>query len=78
MPGPPEGGIKSARAEFQRHHPCPDTGKPRGPCPGYVADHIRPLCAGGADHPINMQWQTTAEAKAKDRVEVKLCRSRGR
>jgi chorismate dehydratase len=27
------------------------------------------LKRGGADDPSNMQWQTTPEAKAKDRVE---------
>jgi hypothetical protein len=41
-----------------------------------VRDHIVPLCAGGADAPSNMQWQTTAEAKAKDREEVKACRGK--
>lgn len=34
-----------------------------------VVDHIKPLKRGGADRPWNMQWQTTAEAKAKDRLE---------
>jgi hypothetical protein len=28
-----------------------------------------PLKRGGADSPENMQWQSTAEAKAKDRIE---------
>jgi hypothetical protein len=27
------------------------------------------LKRGGADEPANMQWQTPAEAKAKDRIE---------
>lgn len=63
------------RASFQKVNPCPSTGKPRGACPGYVVDHIRPLCAGGLDRPENMQWQTIAEAKAKDRVELAECRS---
>jgi hypothetical protein len=36
--------------------------------PGYVvADHVVPLAYSGRD-PSNMQWQTTADAKAKDRV----------
>jgi hypothetical protein len=48
----------AARREFQRSHPCPSTAKPTGACPGYVVDH-----------PANMQWQTIAEARAKDRVE---------
>jgi len=50
-------------------HPCPSTGSTAGHCPGYVVDHIVPLKRGGADSPENMQWQTAAEAKAKDRVE---------
>ena len=36
---------------------------------GYVVDHIVPLECGGADVPSNMQWQTIAEAKIKDRTE---------
>lgn len=64
----------AARAEFQRLTPCPATGDRRGPCPGYVVDHVQPLCAGGADAPHNMQWQTTADAKVKDRAELAQCR----
>lgn len=60
----------AARAEFQRLHPCPANGERRGPCPGYVVDHIRALACGGADTPDNMQWQTVAEGKAKDRWEI--------
>jgi hypothetical protein len=55
--------------EFHRLHPCPSTGNPTGACPGYVADHIVLLKRGGADTPSNMQWQSVADAKAKDRVE---------
>lgn len=62
------------RAEFQRKVPCPATGKPSGKCPGYVIDHVIPLCAGGPDAPSNMQWQTVTEAKAKDREERRQCR----
>jgi hypothetical protein len=61
------------RAAFMKHHPCPSTGRTSGTCPGYVVDHIKPLCAGGADRPSNMQWQTVAEAKKKDRLERKQC-----
>lgn len=43
------------------------SGYPHGR-PGYVADHIVPLAKGGKDIPSNMQWQTIAEAKAKDRA----------
>lgn len=58
-----------ARRAFERNHPCPSTGRRSGACPGYVIDHVRPLKRGGADAPSNMQWQTKADAKAKDRVE---------
>jgi hypothetical protein len=34
-----------------------------------VVDHVVPLKRGGLDAPNNMQWQTIAEAKAKDRIE---------
>ena len=53
--------------QFQRRHPCPSTGKTHGPCPGWVRDHIVPLCKGGPDTVANMQWQTHAEAKAANR-----------
>jgi hypothetical protein len=62
------------KAEFQRQHPCPLTGKRRGACPGWVKDHVTPLCAGGPDAVSNMQWQTVADAKVKDRAERKMCR----
>ena len=58
-----------ARAKFEKSHPCPSTGRTSGACPGYVVDHIKPLKRGGADSPSNMQWQTTAAAKAKDKWE---------
>ena len=49
------------------------TGFPHGR-KGYVIDHIVPLACGGADLPSNMQWQTIAEATAKDKVERATCR----
>lgn len=61
-----------AKAEFKRTHPCPGNGAPTGPCPGYVIDHVVPLACGGADAPSNMQWQTQAEAKAKDKWEISV------
>jgi hypothetical protein len=66
----------SARAAFVRTHPCPATGAHRGACPGYVVDHVMPLCAGGADAPANMQWQTVADGKTKDRTERAECHHR--
>ena len=66
--------LKAAKGEFVRLNPCPANGKTRRTCPGYVVDHIEPLCAGGADSPANMQWQTVAEAKLKDRRERAQCR----
>lgn len=59
---------------FKRENPCPATGKPSGPCPGWVMDHIVPLCAGGRDEPWNLQWQTVEDAKAKDRIERQACK----
>jgi hypothetical protein len=58
-----------AKYDFERSHPCPATGKTSGSCPGYVVDHVVPLKRGGPDAPGNMQWQTKADAKAKDAVE---------
>jgi hypothetical protein len=57
-----------AKREFMRQ-----TGYPHGR-KGYVVDHIKPLACGGADDPSNMQWQTKAEAKAKDKWERKGCK----
>jgi 5-methylcytosine-specific restriction endonuclease McrA len=66
---------KAATDAFKRENPCPSTGRPSGACHGYVIDHIKPLACGGADAPSNMQWQTVAAAKAKDKWERKGCHS---
>ena len=60
---------KAATDAFKRSNPCPSTGKRSGSCPGYVIDHATPLKRGGADDPSNMQWQTTIDAKRKDKTE---------
>lgn len=62
-----------AIAHFKKAHPCPANGATRGKCPGYVIDHVKALACGGPDDPSNMQWQTIAEGKAKDRWELKEC-----
>jgi 5-methylcytosine-specific restriction endonuclease McrA len=59
----------TAKNNFKREHPCPSNGRSSGSCPGYVIDHIHPLECGGADAPFNMQWQTIADGKAKDKTE---------
>lgn len=64
---------RAARTQFQLMNSCPSTGATRGPCPGYVVDHIIPLCGGGPDLPCNMQWQTIEAAKQKDQIERKFC-----
>lgn len=62
-----------AKSGFKTMHPCPANGNHRGPCPGYVIDHVRSLACGGADAPSNMQWQTVAAAKVKDKWERRGC-----
>jgi hypothetical protein len=66
---------KAQRAEFQRHNPCPATGKTKGPCPGYEVDHIRALMNGGADKPSNMQWSHKEDHKAKTRQDIAECKA---
>jgi curli biogenesis system outer membrane secretion channel CsgG len=68
----------AARAEFMRTHVCPVDNKihtPKQGCKGYVIDHIIPLCAGGRDHPANMQYQEYYASLKKDVVERKQCRA---
>ena len=65
---------QEAKDSFKYSHPCPSNGNNHGPCPGYVIDHIKPLTCDGADDPSNMQWQTKAEGKAKDKWERKGAR----
>lgn len=64
---------QSAKREFAQTHPCPSTGERKPSCPGYVLDHVAPLCAGGKDAPSNLQWQEREESLVKDREERRLC-----
>jgi hypothetical protein len=57
----------SVRREFER-----ETGHPHG-WPGHVIDHVIPRACGGPDAVGNLQWQTRADAAAKDRWEAKGC-----
>jgi hypothetical protein len=67
---------RSFRAEvlFRLQNPCPATGESRGECKGYVIDRVIPVACGGAEDPSNMQWQTLAQAREKDRWEKIGCR----
>ena len=67
----------NAEIYFRMANPCPSTGETHGACPGYVVDRIIPTVCGGAEEQANMQWQTLAQAKDKDRWERIGCR-RGR
>ena len=65
--------------EFRAAHPCPATGRTRGPCRGYEVDHVTPLCAGGADRGFNLQWLTIEAHRLKTRDDVRRCAAfRGR
>ena len=79
-----EGGVpvtrdkdgRIVRSETAKHAFESQTGHPGG-WSGHVVDHIVPLACGGSDSPSNMQWQTAADGKAKDKVERRGC-GRGR
>ena len=58
-----------AKSQFRKANPCPATGTTYGSCPDFVIDPVTPLKRGGSDAPANTQWQTQAEARAKDRIE---------
>lgn len=59
---------------FRNEQPCPATGLKRGACPGWHVDHIIALCAGGEDHPRNMQWISKEDHRFKTLVDVRECR----
>ena len=41
--------------------------------PGWVIDHVVPMCAGGPDAVANLQWQEAAASYRKDVFERALC-----
>jgi hypothetical protein len=65
----------NAEIHFRLANPCPSTGDTGGACPGYVIDRVIPVVCGGAEDPDNMQWQSLAEAREKDRWERIGCRA---
>lgn len=73
----PTGRIARSTNEvikFRKLNPCPVLPSKTRVCPGYVVDHIIPLCACGPDKVTNMQWQSISESRVKDKLEVKLCK----
>ena len=71
IPRDKHGKIK--RNMQERKHFMIISGYPKGR-PGYVVDHIIPLCACGRDVAENMQWQSIQESKLKDKWERKQCK----
>lgn len=70
----PPARSKAAINAFVKQNACPGTGLHKLPCKGFIIDHKKAIACGGLDKPINMQWQTVAEAKAKDKVERIGCK----
>lgn len=64
---PAEGRSRAVVRRFMQM-----TGYPHGR-PGYVVDHIIPICAGGPDVVANLQWQKKSDSFVKDRYERALC-----
>ena len=64
---------------FKRTHVCPSTKRIDPHCRDIV-DHVVPLCLIGkeGDALWNLQYQSIADAKAKDRIERQMCRVKPR
>ena len=60
--------------KFMSSRICPSTGTKSRVCPGYVVSHIVPLCAYGADLPLNMRYlPEDVAAEVEDRAELAQC-----
>lgn len=59
----PYSQASAAKAQFMR-----ESGYRNGR-PGYVVAYRKPLACGGTEDISNMEWLTTAEAKAKDKAD---------
>ena len=71
---PPFAPSATQRNNFMRSRICPSTGTKTLSCPGYVVNHIIPLCAYGADLPVNMRYLPDyVAAEVKDKAEFALC-----
>ena len=71
---PPFAPSAAQRNNFMRSRICPSTGMRSLVCPGYVVNHIVPLCAYGADLPVNMRYLSDyGAAEIKDNTEFALC-----
>jgi|SRR5919201_1090404 hypothetical protein len=72
---PPVKRSTAVRHAFRQWQPCPATGQRTGACPGWVVDHVQPLCLTGpsGDRIANLQWQTRAQAAKKDVLERAQC-----
>jgi hypothetical protein len=78
IPRDPDGSITRSRqtlTAFQKAFPCPATNLPKGSCPGFIKDHVRPLCSGGRDVVSNLKWSEELYAKRRDKDEWELCNS---
>jgi len=61
--------VKAIGLELKESRSRSITAQGVGPCPGYVVDDVKPRKRGRFYSSGNIQWQTTAASKAKDRVE---------
>ena len=64
----PDANASTCRSTAAKHRFDVQQGYPHGR-KGYIVDHICALAQGGIDSPKNMQYQTIADSKAKDRIE---------